>query len=172
MTTGDFPISCKSSIVIPLIKKPGLDRDMLKKCKPVSNISSLSKVIEKVISIRILGHILDNNIVGSFQSAYRAGHSCETALLRVYNDIVTTVGKGNGSFLVLLDLSAAFDTIDHDSVFYILKKYVGIGDSALRLIRSYLRLIRSYFSDRTQRVQIDGIMSDFARLSVAQFWDQ
>ena len=92
-----------------------------------------------------------------FQSAYRAGHSCKTALLRVYNDIVTTVGKGNGSFLVLLDLSAAFDTIDHDNLFYILEKYVGIGGSALRLIRSY-------FSDRTQRVQIYGIMSDFASL--------
>ena len=104
LTTGDFPISCKSSIVIPLIKKPGLDREMLKNYRPVSNLSFLSKVFEKVISISILGHILDNNIVDrdSFQSAYRAGHSCETALLRVYNDIVTTVGKGNGSFLVLL----------------------------------------------------------------------
>ena len=90
---------------------------MLKNYRPVSNRSFLSKVIEKVISIRILGHILDNNIVDSFQSAYRAGHS----LLRVYNDIVTTVGKGNGSFLVLLDLSAAFDTIDHDNLFYILE---------------------------------------------------
>ena len=153
LTTGDFPISCKSSIVIPLIKKPSLDREMLKNYRPVSNLSFLSKVIEKVISIRIL----DNNIVDIFQSAYKAGHSCETALLRVYNDIVTTVGKGNGSFLVLLDLSAAFDTIDHDNSFYILEKYVGIGGSALRLIRSY-------FSDRTQRVQIDGIMSDFASL--------
>ena len=72
----------------------------------------------------------------------------------MYNDIVTTVGKGNGSFLFLLDLSAAFD---HDNLFYILKKYVGIGGSALRLIRSY-------FSDRTQRVQIDGILSDFVSL--------
>ena len=80
-----------------------------------------------------------------------------TALLCVYNDIVTTVGKGNGSFLVLLDLSAAFDTIVHDNLFYILEKYVGIGSRALRLIRSY-------FSDRTQRVQIDGIMSGFASL--------
>ena len=59
LTTGDFPISCKSSIVIPLIKKPGLDREMLKNYRPVSNLSFLSKVIEKVISIRILGHILD-----------------------------------------------------------------------------------------------------------------
>ena len=53
-TTGDFPISCKSSIVIPLIKKPGLDREMLKNYRPVSNLSFVSKVIEKVISIRIL----------------------------------------------------------------------------------------------------------------------
>ena len=101
-----------------------------------------------------MGHILDTNIVDSFQSAYRAGHSCETALLRVYNDIVTTVGKGNGSFLVLLDLSAAFD---HDNLFYILEKYVGNGGSAQRLIRSY-------FSDRAQRVQIDDIMFDIASL--------
>ena len=96
----------------------------LKKYRPVSTLSFLSKVIEKVISIRILGHILDNNIVDSFQSAYRAGYSCETALLHVYNDIVTNVGKGNESFLVLLDLCAAFDTIDHDNLFYILEKYV------------------------------------------------
>ena len=60
-------------------------------------------------------------------------------------------------FLVLLDLSAAFDTIDHDNLLYILEKYVGIGGSALRLIRSY-------FSDRTQRVQIYGILSDLASL--------
>ena len=72
----------------------------------------------------------------------------------MYYDIVTTVGKSSGSFQVLLDLSAAFDTIDHDNLFYILEKYAGIGGSALRLIRSY-------FSDRTPRVQIYGIMSDF-----------
>ena len=66
LTMGDFHISCKSSIVIPLIKKSGLDREMLKNYRPVSNLSFLSKVIEKVISISILGHILDNNIVDSF----------------------------------------------------------------------------------------------------------
>ena len=82
LTTGDFPISRKSSIVIPLIKKPSLDRKMLKiyKSDSVSNLPFLSKVFEKVISIRILGHILDNNIVDCFQSA---GHCCDTALLRV-----------------------------------------------------------------------------------------
>ena len=130
----------------------------VKNYRPVSNLSLLSKVIEKVISIRILGHIFDNNIVDSFQSAYRAGHSCETALLRLYNAIVTTVGKANGSFLVFLDLSAAFDTIDHDNLFYIIEKYVGIGGSALRLIRSY-------FSDRTQRVLLLLLVRLITRIS-------
>ena len=73
----------------------------------------------------------------------------------MYNDIVTTIGRGNGAMLVLLDLSAAFDTIDHDNLFCILEKYVGICGNALKLIKSY-------FSNRTQRVQIDNILSDFA----------
>ena len=92
-----------------------------------------------------------------FQSAHKAGHSCETALLRVYNDIITTIGKGNGSHIVLLDLSAAFDTIDHRILFELLKKIVGITANVLQLIKSY-------FSDSTQRVVIDRILSDIASL--------
>ena len=61
--------------------------------------------------------IVYNDIVDNFQSAYKAGHNCETALLRVYNDIVTIIGRGNGAMLVILDLSAAFDTIDHNNLF-------------------------------------------------------
>ena len=75
-------------------------------------MSFLSKLIEKVIASRIISHNEDNAIIEKFQSAYKCGHSTETALLRVYSDIVSTIGKGNGSTLVLLDLSAAFDTID------------------------------------------------------------
>ena len=54
----------------------------------------------------------------------------------MYNDISTTIGRGNGDMLVLLDLSATFDTIDHDNIFCILKKYVGICGNALELIKS------------------------------------
>ena len=97
----------------------------------------LSKLIEKVIYSRILKHIADNDLIDRVQSAYRCGHSTETALLRIYNDIVTIVGKGNGSYLVLLDLSAAFDQIGHDTllIFVLLEKYVGINGSALQLLK-------------------------------------
>ena len=152
-----FPLSCKSSVIIPLIKKPGLDSEVLKNYRPVANLPFLSKVIEKAIAIQIHKHLSKTGIIDDFQSAYKAGHSCETALLRVFNDIASTIGKGNGNLLVLLDLSAAFDTIDHVILFAILKKYIGFDGTALKLIMSY-------FSDRTQRVQIDGILSEFASI--------
>ena len=91
------------------------------------------------------------------QTAYKSGHSCEVALIRVYNDIVTTIGKGNGSVLLLVDLSAAFDTLDHEDLFNHLGKSFGISGNALKLIKSY-------FFERTQRVMIDGILSDVAIL--------
>ena len=135
----------------PLIKKPGLDAEILKNYRPVSKLSFLSKVIEKVIASRIISHIENNAIVDKFQSAYKCGHSTETALLRVYSDLVTTIGKGNGSFLVLLYLSAAFDTIDHSNLFAILEKYVGITGDALQLIKSY-------FSDRSQFIRVLSLL--------------
>ena len=141
--------------MLPSIKKTGHDQEILKNNRPVSNLSFLSKVIEKVISVRILKHIEANSIIDNFQSYYKSGHSCKTALIRVYNDIVTTSGKGNGSGLVLLDLSAAFDTINHENLFNHLEKYVGRSGDALKLIKFY-------FSGRTQRVMIDDILSDVA----------
>ena len=75
-------------------------------------------------------------------------------IFRVYNDIVTTIGRDNGAMLVLLDLSTASDTIDRDQLFFILKKYVAICGNALKLIKSY-------FSNHTQRVQIDNVLSDY-----------
>ena len=127
-SSGIFPTPCKSSIIFPLIKKQGLDPEILKNYRPVANLSFISKIIEKAIATQIHDHLLNND---------KAGHSCETALLKVYNDIVTTIDRGNGAMLVLLDLSAAFDTIDHDNIFCILEKYVGIWGNALKLIKSY-----------------------------------
>ena len=159
ISTCIFPASCKFSIFITLIKKPGLDSEVLKNYRPVSNLSFLSKIIEKVISTQLVTYIGDNGLTltDDFQSAYKCGQSTETALLRVYNDIVVTIGKGNGNFLVLLDLSLAFDTIGHSNLFTVLEKHVGICDDALKLIVSYL-------SDRKQQVRIDNIMSDLASI--------
>ena len=146
-------------LYIPLIKKPGLDSEVFKNYRPVSNLSFLSKIIEKVISTQFVTYIVDNGLTDDFQSAYKCVHSTGTALLRVYNDIVVTIGNGNGNgnFLVLLDLLSAFDTIDQSNLFTVLGKHVGICDDALNLIVSYL-------SNRKQQVRIDNIMSDLASI--------
>ena len=79
------------------------------------------------------------------QSAYRRGHSTETAVLRVHSDLVDAIDKGDFALLTLLDLSAAFDTVDHDVLLQRLSITFGIKDAALQWFRSYL-------SDRTQSV--------------------
>ena len=136
-SSGNFPASCKSAI--PLSGQ-GLDSEILKNYRPVANLSFISKIIEKAIATQIHSYLINNDIVDNFQSAYKMGHSCETALLRVYNGIVTTIGRGNGAMLVLLDLSAAFDTIDHDNLFCKLEKYVRICGNALKLSTVFIRL--------------------------------
>ena len=85
-----------------MIKKQGLDPEILKNYSPVANLSFNYKIIEKAIATQRHDHLINNDIVDNFQSAYKAGHRCETALLRVYNDIVITIGRGNGVYLQLL----------------------------------------------------------------------
>ena len=108
------PAATKRALVTPLIKKVTLDPDNFKNYRPVSNLNFVSKVVEKVVAKRLLAHIQQNQLCSRFQSAYRTYHSTETALLRVHNDISSARDKKCMVVLVLLDLNAAFDTIDHN----------------------------------------------------------
>ena len=82
----------------------------------VSNLPFLSKVTEKVVAAQLTKHLADHNIYGPLLSAYRLGHSRETALLKIKDDIDCGLNRGEGMLLVLLDRSAAFDTVDHDTL--------------------------------------------------------
>ncbi len=158
LSTGVFPSELKSAIVHPLLKKHGSDPEVLKNFRPVSNLSFISKVIEKVVASRLRDHMTAHDLLDPHQSAYRAGHSTETALLRVHSDIVTSVDEGQGVFLVLLDLSAAFDTVDHNILLDFLRDYVGLDGVVFQLFKSYL-------SGRTQCVSVEGILSEFSELA-------
>ena len=79
LSTGIFPTVMKHAVVTPLLKKPSLDKDNLKNYRPVSNTVFLSKVIEKTALTRVSDHIDNNNLHCKFQSAYKSGHSTETA---------------------------------------------------------------------------------------------
>ena len=136
-------------MIKPLIKKPNLDISLLSNYRPISNLPFLSKILEKVVAKQLDDYLFENNLLEDFQSGFRTNHSTETALLRVTNDLLIASDKGLLSVLVLLDLSAAFDTVDHNILLRRLENDVGIKNSALNWFRSYL-------SDRLQFVHVIG----------------
>ena len=125
---GCFPDSQKVAHVKPLLKKPNLDKEVFKNYRPVANLKYLGKTIERVVSSRISDHVHANNLSDTFQSAYKPFHGTETALLRVNNDILSDMDGGKITALVLLDLSAAFDTVDHKILLSRLQYHLGIND--------------------------------------------
>ena len=147
-----FPKSLKTALIRPLLKKTGLDSDILKNYRPVSNLTFISKVIEKVISGRLNEHLINNSLFDPLQSAYRDKHSTETALIKVQNDILSALAAGSPAILLMLDLSAAFDTIDHDILLSRLCNVYGITGDTLDWFRSYL-------TGRIQRVVIEDYVS-------------
>jgi len=152
LAEGVFPSTFKNAHVTPLLKKASLCKEDMKNYRPVSNLSFMSKLIEKIVANRILEHMAHTKSSNPHQSAYRKLHSTETALLRIQNDILTAMDKGKVTALTLLDLSAAFDTIDHAILLNRLHKWFGISGLALDWLSSYL-------SDRTQQIKLDDTLS-------------
>ena len=149
MSQGIVPSELKKALILPLLKKSGLDIEILKHFRPVSNLTYISKLVERLVATRFIDYIAANNLQELFQSSYTKFHSTETALIRVQNDILTAIDGRKCVLLVLLDLSAAFDTVDHSILLSRLASRYGVKDIALKWFKSYL-------SDRVQAVLIDG----------------
>jgi hypothetical protein len=152
-----MPVNLKKALVTPLLKKALLDCEIFKHYRPVSNLAFISKVVERIVAIRVKEHMDVNGLHEIFQSAYKSLHSTETALLRVQDDILCALDNKKCVLLVLLDLSAAFDTIDHNILIDRLVSQLGIKGKALDWFRSYLH-------QRTQSVTINGSESNIWEL--------
>ena len=150
---GSVPISLKEALVRPALKKPSLDPDQIKNYRPVSNLPYLSKILEKTVNSRLDSHLEGNGLLDIFQSAYRKGHSTETALLRIVNDVLLALDEGKATLLIMLDVSAAFDVVDHERLLDRHNKYFGITEKALDWMSSYLK-------DRKQSVKIESKQSE------------
>ena len=143
----------KDSVIIPLLKKSGIDPEVLKNYRPVTNEVFLSKLIEKVVSIQLFEHMTLNHLHSKYQHAYKIFHGTETLLLKLVNDFLCAFEDNMVIILLLIDLSAAFDTVDILKLLDILQNDIGISGTALLWFKSFL-------IGRTQRVKIDGNMSD------------
>ena len=96
LETGTVPHSMKKAIVSPLLKKLTLDKDVLKnyRYRPVSNLPFISKILEKIVSSRLLDHIESNNLGEPLQSAYKRHHGTETALLKIQSNLLLATRNG------------------------------------------------------------------------------
>ena len=156
LQTGEFPNEWKFAFVKPLLKKPGL-ATTLKNYRPISNLSFISKITERAVISQHKEHMEQNCLLPVMSSAYRQGHSTESALLKVQADILHNMEQQRVTLLVLIDLSAAFDTVDHPILFQCLEERFGVKNSVLSWYKSYL-------SDRKQCIILNGMQSNIFHL--------
>jgi hypothetical protein len=152
LSTGNVD-GMKLADIIPLLKDDSLDPNVLNNFRPVSNLLFLGKVIEKVVLKRLNDHLSKNNLHCSDQSAYKKNHSTETLLVKITNDILVASDSRSATVVMLLDLSAAFDTVDHKLLLNILAKEIGLKGSVLAWFRSFLM-------GRSQRVRLGIVTSE------------
>ena len=126
--------------------------------RPISNLPFWSKVLEKIVAAQLCDHLHRNNLFEEFQSGFRVHHSTETALVKVTNDLLLASDSGLVSVLVLLDLTAGFDTVDHSILLQRLEHVIGIKLTAFDWFKSYL-------SDRFQFVLVNEESSSHTRVS-------
>ena len=150
ISQATLPSSHKRAIIRPRLKKPGLDPSDPANYRPVSNLSFISKLIERVIHRQLSTFVEINQLLPPTQSGFRRFHSTETAVVKVYNDIVTALDAGLITALFLLDFSAAFDCVDPSILLQALELKFGITASALKWIASFL-------TGRTHSVRVGTI---------------
>jgi len=150
---GVFPTSLKQAIVLHRLKKSTLDPCSLASYRPNLNLTLISKVVERTVTLRLVRHAEENQLFPVRQSSYCRSHSTETAMhVCVHNDLVRAVDNKEVTALVLFDLSSAFDTVDHSTLLTVLHRRFGVEESAMDWFTSYL-------SDSTQTFRLNDEMS-------------
>ena len=155
---GRLPLSQRHAIITPIVKKPGLDCEDVRNYRPISNLTYMSKFVERLVCKQVTCFLEENNLLPKHQSGFRARHSTETAVLKVLSDILAAADDGRVTLLGLLDMSAAFDTVDHHILLQRLEYSFGLTGTVLSWLASFL-------SGRTQQVIFNGMTSIVAALS-------
>ena len=131
LATGSID-GVKFSHVKPLLKNFYVEFSDFLSFRPISNLSFISKLIERVVARRLNEHMTNNNLHVDTQHGYKSNHSTETLLVKFLSDILVAVDRGSGVVVLLIDLSSAFDTVQHDILLKILKDSLHIKHLALQ----------------------------------------
>jgi Reverse transcriptase (RNA-dependent DNA polymerase) len=157
LTTGKFPSELKCSKTVPIFKAG--DNSMCDNYRPISLLSSLSKVLEKAVANRLMSHLRDNQLLYEGQFGFQPGVSTVHHLLKLTNFVAEELNKKNFTVGILLDLKKAFDVVPHK---ILLKKLENLGIAGVSL-----RWFASYLEGRTQCVEIDGKISEVLNLAIS-----
>lgn len=149
LETGTLPRVWKQSIIVPLAKV-NIAKE-LNHLRPINILSALSKLMEKVVSLRLTDHLKSENILPLQQSGFRKQHSTSTSLIKISDDLTYAIDNSNVTFLVLLDYSKAFDLINHDLLLAKLHYY--------KISSQFLNWFKCYLSNRSQVVKLDNVFS-------------
>ena len=166
LSTGHFPAAFKKAFITPIVKKPGIDATSASSYRPISNLPVLSKLLERLVVRQLMEYLSSADLIPPLQSGYRQGHAlyrncCITGALRL-SDILQAVDNGDLAALVLLDMSAAVDTVDHSILLRRLHLTFGIDDAAHGWFQSYLSSRKQ--PERTPRAQqVVGHLSGLRR---------
>ena len=153
-----MPNQMKEALISTLLKKLDLDLLQFKNYRPISNLTVISKLIECAVCDQLMDHAYKTGNLERLQSAYHSNHSTETALLRIKADSLDNMDNQSVTGILLLDLSATFDTVSKNLLINPLFYRFGVCDKALGWIESYLL-------DRTQKVKISDTESTPAVLT-------
>jgi len=150
-----FPHQWKISRIspVPKVNKPTCHSDY----RPISILPILSKVYERVILNQLVAYIEKNHLFAEYQSGFRKGHSTISTLLKLKDEILSAMKKGEVTLSIMADYSKAFDTVDYHTLIQKLHK--------IRIGKCTLRTLLSYLSDRKQFVQIHDQRSDYRKVT-------
>ena len=149
---GSLPLSQRCTIVTPRLKKSGMDEADVKSYEPISNLTFMSKTVERLVYRQLVVFIQEHSLLPSHQSAYRQQHSTETAVMKIVSDLLLACDRGQVALFPLLDLSAAFNTVDH----HILLDHL---QSPFAIRGSVIVWIQSFITNHSQTVSFAGDVS-------------
>jgi Reverse transcriptase (RNA-dependent DNA polymerase) len=157
LINGDFPDKLKVSRTVPIFKAG--DPSSCDNYRPISLLSSISKVLEKAVAMRLMNHLKYNKILSEDQFGFQEGVSTVHHLLKLVNHVTKELNKKNFTVAIFLDLKKAFDVVPHKILLKKLEK-MGITGVSLRWFTNYLK-------GRSQQVEVDGVLSDIEYITIS-----